>query len=266
MFSSFQPEYIVYLFAVIFGILSISYFTRDILLSLSHTVKNIIMYFIAIFFFIISIFTGTITLSIIFIALSLCMYSYSIKYTWDNYNLNEIKRFSLLSISSVLLLIIGLLYQNNIIYNINNNILIIISVIMIIILGVLSLIDIRSKGIKYNFKKQNNINIKNSNTKIGELKIKNEGKFSRRVNKPKIKVYVNFDNINEEQIPYQIQNSRNSIKPNEEYSLDVSVRFEQLYKERSWGSEDNIEISEGVILECDKKEDSFEININKKSD
>lgn len=233
MIPSIHPAYIIYAFAVVFGIASTAYFTKDILLSLSHTVKLVSMYSLSLALFLGSSIT-TQTISIVLIILSLSMYSFSTLYIWKKYDPSRIHKFALLSLSTVLLIILGYGFQIGYVTSIPRNIILTSYGFNTLILTVLIPTDIMEyEPIKYEFDFKDNIKFDTNNKKIGTITIKNESRFTRKFSIPDIKCV--FDSENEEVKIRTSTTSRdgNSLKTikSDTIILDITANVNHLKKD-----------------------------------
>lgn len=233
MLSSIQPEYVVYIFAVAFGIFSTAYFTKDILLSLSHTVKVISMYSLSLMLFLGSSMTAY-TISIILVILSLSMYSFSTFYVWKKYEPNRIYKFALLAASTILLLLLGYGVQTGYITSVHSDIVLTAYGFNILILSVLIPTDIVEENpIEYKFDIEDSITLDDTNKSIGTITVSNDSRFTRKFSVPNIKCVFSYEN-EKTKIPTSVSaknsDSLDAIK-NRKIELDIKANLNHLKKD-----------------------------------
>lgn len=268
MIPSIHPAYIIYTFAVVFGVASTAYFAKDILLSLSHTVKLASMYSLSLALFLGSSIT-TQTISIVLIILSLSMYSFSTLYIWKTYGLSRIHKFTLLSLSTVLLIIVGYGFQIGYLTSIPRHIVLTSYGFNTLILSVLIPTDImEDEPITYEFDIRNNIKFDTNKKKVGTIIIKNEGMFTRKFQIPVIKCV--YDSKNEE---VKIRTSTTSTDGNalktiksDTITLDIIANVNHIRKDERFS---HISLSSEFNLDYKKpenvKEDVHIIELKRKS-
>jgi hypothetical protein len=218
---------------VAFGISGTAYFAKDILLSLSHTVKVISMYSLSLMLFLGSSIT-TYTISIILIILSLSMYSFSTVYIWKKYNPNRIYKFTLLAISTILLLLLGYGVQIGYIANTPEYIVFTSYGFIILILSVLIPADIVEEDpIEYEFNVKDSISINDTNKSIGTITVKNNSRFTRKFSIPSIECVFNYRN-EEKKIRTSVSTKNNtsleSIK-DDKIELDIIANLNHIKKD-----------------------------------
>jgi hypothetical protein len=181
--QSIEPSLIMYGFGLFFGILSILYFAKDILLSLSITTKNYSLYVLSLIIFTTSLFIQTPIISLIIITISGVAYSTAVIYTWYKNNLRRSIRFLILVISSILFLFIATGIQESIFKDYR------LSIILLAIVGLgififLSILDIQeSDPLTYTLNLKENVKSEEEVT-IGDIKINNTGNFKREFRIP----------------------------------------------------------------------------------
>ena len=109
-----EASTIAFITGIVFGIVAILFFAKDILVSLSKEVKTTMLYACFVVFFILSLSLDGI-LSIILISLSGGSYLASLLYTLKKYDLSKLQTFSSLAFSAVLFIASGYLIDNQII-------------------------------------------------------------------------------------------------------------------------------------------------------
>lgn len=219
-----QSENILYLFSIIFGILSVLYFTRDILESLSMTVKSITLYSISIIVFLIST-LPTYPISSFLVILCVSLYSFTTLYVWKEYKLGKVGRIFILATSSFILLLLGYITQNNIANNLSLRIIIILSLVLILIDIILTVIDIKSEEIKYSLNLNNPINIDGEKT-IANIKIVNNSYFKRKIKRIRLNCYIKYKS-KKTKIPYNMDNY-DYINRKSQEKVDVTVDFDRI--------------------------------------
>lgn len=253
-----QSENILYLFSIIFAILSVLYFTRDILESLSMTVKSITLYSISIIVFLIST-LSTYPISSFLVILCVSLYSFTTLYVWKVYKLGKVGRIFILATSSFILLLLGYITQNNIANNLSLRIIIILSLVLILIDIILIVIDIKSEEIKYSLNLNNPINIEGEKT-IANIKILNNSHFKRKVKRIRLNCYLK-NKSKKTKIPYNMDNYDNINRKSQE-KIDITVNFDRIPDNALSELDVNLRDHNKLNVEKEKSEDKRKYEIN----
>jgi hypothetical protein len=207
--QSVEPSLIMYAFGLIFGILSVLYFAKDILVSLSITTKNYSLFLIAFLIFTSSLFTQSVVFQVIIITISAVAYSIAVVYTWKKNDLSRTTRFSILVVSSVLFLLVATGTQNSI-FRDYIEVFVVLDVLSSAVFILLSILDIKEpQPVKYKLNLTDG-EIENQQIEIGEITVSNEGNFNRSFEIPSIKCKYS-DSSREHKVRTFLENKNNSI-------------------------------------------------------
>lgn len=206
---------IMYAFGVIFGVISILYFTRDILVSLSVTVKSLVLYAVSIFMFSLSIFVSSGVISVILMIFFGSSYTFATSYVWKTYRFEKLGRFLILATSSVILLSIGRSLQTDLFTNLQGMISIVgVGLVPLIVVILVSAIDImEEENITYKFEFKDTISdITEAQCSIGELEIENNSYFRRKFESPNIEAKLSLNDEKGLPVSYDDNFKRRDIK------------------------------------------------------
>lgn len=256
--SDVDGSIIMYIFGIVFGVLSILYFARDILVSLSVTVKSMVLYSIAALILSGSIVVGSSVLTIILLLFCGFMYTAATVYVWNMYNFEKIGKFLLLAISSVLLLGVGRSLQSNIFQGVDAYILLSIGMVPLILTFIVSIFDIlEDNPVKYEIEFEEKINDPNPrDQEIGTIKVINNSRFRRKYDIPSYNIMIS--DMKETSVPHgfksdTIGKNNNTIGTGQEISGRISVSPEKT-KERL-----DVNTSGGFSISVIEREHKFKI-------
>lgn len=247
--SQIDTSLVMYIFGVVFGVISILYFTKDILVSLSVTVKSAILYSSSILIFSGGLFIQSEIISVILVIFCGFTYTSATIYIWKTYQLEKVGRFLVLAVSSVLLLSVGRSLQTGIFGDMEGMTAVLIGgLVPLLITILLSVVDtLEDDTVIYRFEfREDTIELEDSDKKLGSLQIENESYFRRMYSLPRLKAEVsNKKNMN---LPVTYQNDTAStdvstIKSGQKLNSDV-VLFPNKLPNRS-----EVEIPESFEIE-----------------
>lgn len=230
--ESVNPSLIAYGFGTIFGILAILYFARDILLSLSLTVKSIIMFSVSLSLISLAVTTSNIAIAIALFTIGGSGHAISSFYFLKWYNRERMGRFILFALSSVLFIFIGWLIGSGVVDELSLHIGGVFTIFLTVLSVIVSLVD-WNEGDTLNYEITVSKTVQNDGV-IGRLKIKNDSRFFRkRFDLPNIKGRFDIDGLKD--------------------SLPIKVKLLELRgKQRTISSGDEIEMK--IILNKDHLE------------
>lgn len=243
--ESINPSSIMYIFGLLFGALSVLYFAKDILLSLSITVKSYALFVLSTLVFSASFLFTESALYVVLIALSGISYSVAVLYTWKTNPLDRTPRFLLLMMSSILFVGIATGVQNGVFSN-NTNVVIAFVGCLFGIFLILSVIDVReSSPVNCQVSVKDEVNVEDRAV-IGTVNIENEGQFRRRYERPNLKVFYK-KNEEKYEVPSSIERGEDNqtVGRKSKFSLDITGNFARYTDPRS---DSNIDIPENVEL------------------
>lgn len=229
--DSIEPSLVVYAFGAIFGVLSILYFARDILLSLSLTVKSMIMYAFSLSLLVLGISVGNSTLSIILLVIGGAGYAISSFYFVRWYNRERMGRFILFAISSVLFVLLGWLISSGTTSNLSIQNAGIISGVLILVSIVASIADWKEgKTVHYDASIREKVG---EDGEIGTIKISNNSRmFRKRFSTPNVNGTIEINNFSDG-VPIRVTDSidnqkMSTIGHGQEISVDISTRRQNI--------------------------------------
>lgn len=247
--SSISPSGIMYIFGLLFGALSVLYFAKDILLSLSITVKSYSLFVLSTLVFSASFLFINSALYILLIALSGISYSVAVLYTWSSNPLNRTYRFLLLIFSSLLFTGVASGVQSSIF---SSNIVVVVSFVslLFIIFLALSVVDTQEDSpVKSDVSIRDNIEV-DSKVVVGSVVIENEGLFRRKYETPRVKLCYREDEQVYD-IPFNIEEQGETVGRKSEISLEITANLARYTDQRSDSDLDLPEELELVNFEDD---------------
>lgn len=247
--DSIEPSLVVYAFGAIFGVLSILYFARDILLSLSLTVKSIIMYAFSLSLLVLGVSVGNSILSIVLLVVGGAGYAISSFYVIRWYNRERMGRFILFAISSVLFVLLGWLISSGATSELSIQNSVIISGILILVSIVASVTDWREGNtVRY----EANIREKvGEDGEVGTIKISNNSRMFRKTfSTPNVNGTIEINDFSGD-VPIRITSSignqkMNTIGHRQEVTIDISTgrqNIEQILQKKDILVPDDMHIS-----------------------
>lgn len=263
--SQIDTSLIMYIFGVVFGVISILYFTKDILISLSVTVKSSILYSTSILIFSGSLFIKSEVISVILIIFCGFTYTFATMYIWRTYQLKKVGRFLVLAVSSVLLLSIGRSLQTGIFDNMEGMIAVLIGgLIPLVITILLSVVDtLEDDTVIYRFEfREDTVELEESDKNLGSLSVENKSYFRRNYSLPNLRAEISNDkNMN---LPVTYQNDTpstevNTIKSGQELNNEIVLFPNKLPNRREVEIPESFEIrvvgKDSMRFESDGEED-----------
>lgn len=242
--SSVDPSSIMYLFGLLFGALSVLYFAKDILLSLSITVKSYALFVLASFIFSTSFLFTDSPLYILLIALSGIAYSVAVLYTWNSNPLKRTYRFLLLMLSSLLFIGVATGVQSNL-FSQNTTAVISFSGFLFVVFILLSVLDTREEDpVTSEVSVENDIEV-DDEIVVGSVDIKNDGLFRRRYEKPDFEVLYKQGEQTYD-IPFTVENGEGTIGRKSDLSLEITGNVARYNDPRS---ESEINLPDQLELE-----------------
>ena len=231
--GSINPSSIMYIFGLLFGALSVLYFAKDILLSLSITVKAYALFVLSTLVFSVSFLFTNSTLYVVLIALSGIAYSIAVIYTWNTNPLDRTPRFLLLLVSSILFVGTATGVQNGVFSSNTNFVLAFVGGLFGIFL-VLSVIDVNEDSpVNCQISMSDEIEV-DKRAVIGTFNIENEGMFRRRYERPSFKIFYK-NNEEKYEIPFSIEKREDNktVGRKSAFSLDIRGNFGRYTDPRS---------------------------------
>lgn len=241
----FGASSILFVFGLLFGVLSLIYFAKDILVSLSVTTKLVSIFTVAVILFVVSLFIQSSALSIILLLLSSVSYTVSVLYSWNKYT-NKNLRLLVLIVSSVLFIGLGIMFQNGLIEP-NRLVFYALSGVIVAVFLSLFILDLREDSpVKYELDLEEQVKNFDERIKIGDIKVSNEGRLRRHSNTPKIMSYYKFED-KEVKVPCQVvhKNANDIISGGETSRYDLKIDTRAIKKEYESREQD---IPEEVIV------------------
>lgn len=228
-----EPSLVLYGFGTLFGILAILYFAKDVLLSLSVSVKLLIMYSFCLATFLLGISAENSGLSATLLVIGGGGYATSSFYFIKWYNFQKMGRFIIFAVSSVIFIGFGSLFTRGAFEDIGLQFLRVIIVTQAFGILVSSIIDWRGPKIEYRVSPRETIS---DNGEIGKIRIRNESRmFRRQFTVPSVEVTVEIEDI-ELMAPVKLQKNRQNmssqtIGSGQEREIEIQIIEEAVYSE-----------------------------------
>ena len=260
--SGFDESFVIYALGVLFGVGSILYFARDLLSSLSVTVKALTLYAVSVLTFGISVVLSSSIFTLILIIFCGFMYTATTVYVWKQYDLKKSGRFLLLAVSSILLLGVGRSLQVDLFADYNSLLIGGIAAVPLILSLVLSIIDLREETpITYEFEFQRQIaDVCSQEQEIGTITVSNDSYFRREFNIPDLRVEVSdTDKGLRHDIGGDITNNGVwTLRSGERVSGSILVFLEPLEQKHG------VDFSAGASIRVVEQENTFQISSSDK--
>lgn len=221
---------IAYVFSILFGIASILYFAKDILLSLSVTIKTSLLFYFCVSLLVFSNLISSDSSNLVFLTLSGISYLVGTKYWFEKSLDNTNKRFLFLAFSSVLFLILGLTAEGGALFNLIDDIVpdLVAFVSLTAVFLVFIALDILEKDkVKYDFNFRETVG-KQSAT-LGTIQITNESKFTREINRHSLKVSIKVGESKSYGVPIERAGSvPNSLGSKESVDIEYEIPIQKI--------------------------------------
>lgn len=190
--SDIDSSTILIVFGALFGVFSILYFARDILASLSVTVKSLLLYSLSVLGLAISVAVSSSIITLLLVVFCGVIYTAATVYVWKLYDFGKVRRFLLLVISSIALIGTGVAIQNNVLSDVDTVTVVGVGVVPALIALAISVVDILEEtGIRAEVALKERISeLDQRDQVVGSITVTNESYLRREYNTPQITVVL----------------------------------------------------------------------------
>lgn len=270
--ESINPSLVAYGFGTLFGIFAILYFARDILLSLSLTVKSIIMFSASLSLISLAVTTSNIAIAIVLFTIGGSGHAISSFSFLKWHNRERMGRFILFALSSVIFILLGWLVGSGTINELTLQIGGVFSIVLMILSVIASVVDWNEGDtVAYEVSISEpelyligDKEVEDSEA-IGKVKIENNSRFFREsFNEPNIKGKFNINDL-EDTLPIKVDSSdfrdkTRSIASGDEIEMNIILDNRHLKRRLK---EDDIDPSGKYYISVEDREShQFQVEEN----
>lgn len=252
--ESVNPSLVAYGFGTLFGIFAILYFAKDILLSLSLTVKSIIMFSVSLSLISLAVTTSNIAIAIVLFTIGGSGHAISSFYFLKWHNRERMGRFILFAFSSVLFILLGWLVGSGMIDELTLQIGGLFSITLMTLSVIASIVD-WNEGDTVAYEVSISESVEESEV-IGKVKIKNNSRFFREsFDVPNINGKFDINDL-EDKLPIKVDSSdfrdnTRTIASGDEIEMEIILNKGHLERRLK---EDDINPSDKYYISVENRE------------